>query len=293
MNVERRRASPATGPDYALAESPVWDASRSLLHWVDIPAGAVLAGRLQGGRIREVGRWTLDETVGAVALAEAGGLLVAGRHALHTLDPDGVWHPGPPLISGPRRFNDGACDPYGRFVVGSLDLSGRGGREQQLLTSLGGDRSRVVRSGIGLSNGIDWNADGTAIYHVDSDARTVSRAAYDVASGLATDWVTLFEVPDGTPDGLAVDAAGDLWLAVWGAGEVRRYTHAGEITHVVEVDAPLTSSLAFAGDELDTLVITTAREGLTPSELERFPESGALFTCTVDARGRLPTRWRG
>jgi sugar lactone lactonase YvrE len=127
---------------------------------------------------------------------------------------------------------------------------------------------------------------------MDSAARTVSRAAYDLDSGLATDWTTLFEVPDGTPDGLAVDAAGDLWLAVWGAGEVRRYAHTGEPTYIVEVDAPLTSSLAFAGDELDTLVITTAREDLTPSELHRFPESGALFTCTVDARGRLPTRWR-
>jgi sugar lactone lactonase YvrE len=150
----------------------------------------------------------------------------------------------------------------------------------------------VLRSDIGLSNGVDWSIDGTAIYHVDSAARTVSRASYDLDSGLAADWTALFEVPDGTPDGLAVDAAGDLWLAVWGAGEVRRYTLTGEPTCIVEVDAPLTSSPAFAGDALDTLVITTAREGLTPSELERFPESGALFTCIVDARGRLPAHWR-
>jgi sugar lactone lactonase YvrE len=65
------------------------------------------------------------------------------------------------------------------------------------------------------------------------------------------------------------------------------------VTCIVEVDAPLTSSLAFAGDRLDTLVITTAREGLAPAELERFPASGSLFTCTVDAVGRLPARWRG
>lgn len=292
MAALRARARAATAPDYVLAESPVWDARRSLLHWVDIPAGAVLAGRLEGEQIREVGRWTIDETVGAVALAEAGGLLVAGRHALHTLDPDGTWHRGPALITGARRFNDGACDPRGRYVVGSLDLSGHGGGEQ-LLTQLGEDEFRVARSDVGLSNGIDWSLDGTTIYHVDSAARTVSRAAYDLDSGLAADWTTLFEVPDGTPDGLAVDAAGDLWLAVWGAGEVRRYTHTGEPTYLVEVDAPLTSSLAFVGDELDTLVITTAREGLRRTELERFPESGALFTCTVDARGRLPTRWRG
>jgi sugar lactone lactonase YvrE len=78
MDALRARARAATGPDYVLAESPVWDSSRSLLHWVDIPAGAVLAGRLDGRRIREVGRWTIDETVGSIALAEGGGLLVAG-----------------------------------------------------------------------------------------------------------------------------------------------------------------------------------------------------------------------
>jgi sugar lactone lactonase YvrE len=292
MDVTRTRARQATAADHVLAESPVWDATRSRLLWVDIPAGAVLEGRLEGGRIRETGRWALDETVGAVALAEDGGLLVAGRHALHTLDAAGAWHRGPALITGPRRFNDGACDPRGRFVVGSLALDGDPG-PQQLLTHLGGDRYAVLRSEVGLSNGIDWSADGTTIFHVDSEARTVSRAAYDLDSGRATGWTTLFEVPDGTPDGLAVDAAGDLWLAVWGAGEVRRYTHDGTPTCIVEVDAPLTSSLAFAGPDLDTLVITTARDGLTPAELDRFPASGSLFTCTVDATGRLPARWRG
>jgi sugar lactone lactonase YvrE len=292
MGAERTRARAATGPDYALAESPLWDPERSVLHWVDIPAGAVLEGRLEGGRIRETDRWTLDETIGSVALAAGGGLLVAGRHALHTLDPDGTWHRGRRLIEGPRRFNDGACDPRGRFVVGSLDLSGHPGGEQ-LLTTSGGDGVAVLRSDVGLSNGIDWSLDGTTIYHVDSEARTVSRAAYAVESGSASGWTTLFEVPGGIPDGLAVDAAGDLWLAVWGAGQVRRYTPAGEVASIVEVDAPLTSSLAFAGDRLHTLVITTAREGLTPSELERFPASGSLFICSVDAEGRPPARWRG
>jgi sugar lactone lactonase YvrE len=62
---------------------------------------------------------------------------------------------------------------------------------------------------------------------------------------------------------------------------------------VVEVDAPLTSSLAFAGSRLDELVITTAREGLDEAGLTRSPGSGALFRCRVDAVGRPATRWRG
>src|SRR5690242_12540597 len=103
-NRARALARAATPANYVLAESPIWDSVRARLHWVDIPSGAVLEGRLEGERIRETGRWTLDETVSAVGLAEGGGLLVAGRHALHTLHQDGTWHPGPALITGPRRF---------------------------------------------------------------------------------------------------------------------------------------------------------------------------------------------
>ncbi len=292
MSATRLRATVATSPDYELAESPVWDGERERLLWVDIPAGAVLEGRLEGERIRETNRWTLGEPAAAVALAEGGGLLVAGRHGLAVLDEDGAWHRGPALLTGARRFNDGACDPRGRYVVGSLDLSGSPG-DERLLVHLGGDRTRTLRTGVGLSNGIDWSLDGSVLLHADSETHAVSRADYDADTGTATGWTTLFEVPDGVPDGLAIDAAGDLWLAVWGAGEVRRYAPDGTVLTVVEVEAPLTSSLAFAGPGLDELVITTAREGLDEAELAKAPLSGALFRCRVDATGRPPTRWRG
>ncbi|MGN6742112.1 MAG: SMP-30/gluconolactonase/LRE family protein [Amnibacterium sp.] len=286
------RAVPATGPEHVLAESPVWDERTARLYWVDIPAGAVIEGRLTGDEVREERRWHRPETVSAVCPAADGTLLVAGANALHRLHPEQGWlESGPALIEGPRRLNDGAADPAGRYVVGSLATSGSGGDEVLLQT--GDAPARPLRSGIGLSNGIDWSRDGTTLYHVDSTRHTVSTAAYDPATGTATGWATLFEVPDGVPDGLALDADGLLWVACWGVGQVRRYDHDGRIRQVVEVDAPLTSSFAFAGDGLGTLVITTARDGLSAAELAAAPASGSLFVARPGVAGRLRTRWAG
>lgn len=286
------RAIPATGPDYSLAESPVWDERTARLYWVDIPAGAVIEGRLDGDEVHEQRRWHRSETVSAVCPAEDGTLLVAGAAALHRLHPELGWlDSGPALIDGPRRLNDGACDPVGRYVVGSLDLSGSGGEEVLLHT--GPAPASRLRTGVGLSNGMDWSPDGTTIYHVDSTRHTVSSADYDPTTGTATGWSTLFEVPDGIPDGLALDAEGLLWVACWGEGQVRRYEHDGRIRHVVEVDAPLTSSLAFAGEDLATLVVTTAQDGLSADELAAAPASGSLFVARPDVRGRSRTRWAG
>jgi sugar lactone lactonase YvrE len=292
MSVVRTTAVAATGPAYMLAESPVWDGRRERLYWVDIPTGSVIEGRLTDDVVQEQRRWSRAETVSAVCPAEDGSLLVAGRDALHRLDPERGWQErGPALIEGGRRLNDGGCDPAGTFVVGSLDLSGDGGDEVLLHTGAGPEHP--LRTGVGLSNGVDWSEDGTRVFHVDSARRTVASARYDAAEGTATGWATLFDVPDGIPDGLALDADGLLWVACWGAGEVRRYDRAGRLLHVVAVDAPLTSSFAFAGPALDVLVITTAREGLSAEDIARHPASGSLFVAHPGVRGRPLTRWRG
>ncbi len=292
MPVIRTTAVAATGPDYMLAESPVWDGRNERLYWVDIPAGSVIEGRLEGDGVHEQRRWSRAETVSAVCPAEDGSLLVAGRAALHRLDPELGWQEsGPPLIEGDRRLNDGACDPIGNFVVGSLELSGDDNEEVLLHTGVGPEHP--LRTGVGLSNGIDWSADGKTVFHVDSARRTIARANYDATNRTATGWTTLFEVLDGIPDGLALDADGLLWIACWGAGEVRRFDQAGRLLHVVTVDAPLTSSFAFAGAALDALVITTAREGLSAEDTAHHPASGSLFVAHPGVHGRPLTRWGG
>lgn len=287
-------AKRATTSTYELAESPVWDTDGGVLHWVDIPVGAVMHGHLRGDKIIETGRTLLTGTVGAVALARDGGLLVAAERGLATIDPLGTIHRGPPLLPNGRdsRLNDGVCDPAGRFLVGSLARGDRVADEVLLQVEPSGS-VRVLRSDVELSNGIVWSPSGDTIYHVDTSPGIVWTADYDVGTGHVGSWRVLFKVDDGLPDGMTVDEDGLLWIAIWGRGQVRRYDPTGVLHAVVSVDAPQTSCVTFVGSNLDTLAITTARDELSSDELARYPSSGALFLVRTGVRGLPEHHWSG
>jgi sugar lactone lactonase YvrE len=92
---------------------------------------------------------------------------------------------------------------------------------------------------------------------------------------------------------MCADAHGNLWVAIWGAGQVRCYSPAGEQRAVVDVPAPNTTSVAFVGQSLDTLLITTASEQLSGTQLDRYPDSGRLFTARVEVSGVPVPPWTG
>lgn len=286
-------AAVATDETYALGEGPRWDAWRGRLYWVDIDAGLVLDAALDSGRIVDVGARKVAETVGAVAPADDGSLLVAAHDRLVVLEGDGPLDVGAPLLpdgSG-RRFNDGAVDPAGRFLAGTLARSG-GSTTEQLLRLEHDGAVTVLDDDLGLSNGLAWSADGSCFFSVDTQRQHICVRDYDVSTGrtgVRSVWAT---IADGHPDGIAVDAADHLWVAVWGAGEVRRLSPDGEVVDVVPVPAPHTSAVAFAGEHLDVLVVTTARSGLTPAQLDQHPASGRLFTTRVEVPGLPATPWR-
>jgi sugar lactone lactonase YvrE len=269
--IERWTAERASDDEFRLAEGPVWDGPRERLLWVEIEAGAVHTGRLAGRRVERTGTQVLDRTVGAVAVTRTGGLLVAGTETLLEVAADGRVTPGPRILpagSG-RRLNDGKCDPSGDFVVGSMQLSEKPGTDE-VLVRVGADRSvKVLDTGLGLSNGMAWTTD---FYSTD----TVPGAVY-----VRHDYQSPREVflrDDWDPDGMCADAEGNIWIAVYGAGEVRRFSPRGELTGVVEVADPEVTCPEFAGPGLDTLVITTRHH---------------LFTADVGAAGVPSVAWAG
>ena len=278
--IERWRARVAAPPRYALGEGPYWDAPRERLLWVDILAGTVHEGHLAGEHVIPAGSHVLDRTVGSVVCGRTGQLLVAGTESLLVVDAKGEVSPGPRILppgSG-RRLNDGACDPDGLFLVGSLAFDERPGGET--LVRVGADRAvTTIDDGLSLSNGLGWSPDRRLFYSVDTTAGVVYVREYP-------DGERRVFLEPGSPDGLCVDADGNLWIAIWGGGEVRRYSPDGELTGVVEVEAPTVTSATFAGPSLDRLVITTAR-------LDGHPDSGRLFSADVGATGLPPTPWAG
>jgi len=285
-------ARAATDEPHFLGEGPTWDPIRERLLWVDIMAGVVHTGRLrEDGRIEPGERIGMPDTAGAVAVAADGALVVAGTHRLHRRSADGAITSGRALIDGDeRRFNDGKPDPAGRFVVGT---KGPGGELLLRLEPGAGEPATVIDDDLTLSNGLAWSADGRIFYSVDTGTARIFVRDYDPGSG-ETGPRRVFAVLDhGHPDGLTIDADDHVWVAVWGGGCVLRFAPDGALVGRVDVPAPHTTCPAFAGPDLDTLVITTATEHLTPAQLERHPLSGRVCTAQVGVRGIPPLLWGG
>ena len=291
MSVE---AVAATREAFWLAEGPRWDAARSRLLWVDILGGGVLEGALDDGRIEVTGRHDFDGTVGAVAFGDDDTLLVAGQERLVVVRPDGSRIDGPRIVpSGERRrLNDGAPDPAGRFVVGTLSLAGDSDRE--VLVRLEHDGTlTTLDDDLKLANGLAWSPDGRRMYSADSGRGTVFVRDYDPSDGSAGERRVHLTVDSGVPDGLAMDEADHLWVAVHGAGEARRYAPDGTVADRVTVPAPHSTAVALAGADRRTLVITTGHGELSDDERRAHPESGRLFTTRVDVPGLPAPAWSG
>jgi sugar lactone lactonase YvrE len=285
----------SAGP-FLLAEGPLWDAARHRLLWVDIYAGTVHQGVLDGALVvpgEPIHQ--ADGMVGAVVLAADGSLLVAEQEVLVVLRPDGTGRRELVRVvpaGEERRLNDGATDPAGRFLVGTMSLGGSTGRET--LVRLEDDGSlTTLDDDLGLSNGLAWSGDGLRFWSHDTERRAINVRDYDPATGAVGKREVHLTLETGHPDGCAIDSEDHLWVAVFGQGEVRRYAPDGALVRTVEVPAPHTTSVAFAGDDLRTLVITTGSFELTDEERSAHPLSGHLFTIRTDVPGRPVPVWRG
>jgi sugar lactone lactonase YvrE len=284
----------ATTEAFRLAEGPVWDAVRRRLLWVDILGGLVLEGVLEAHDLRITGRHAFDGLIGAVAVAADGTLLVAAQEHLVVVREDGSRVDGPRIIppGEARRLNDGGTDPAGRFLVGTLSLHGPS--EHEVLVRLEDDGSVTELDGdLALSNGLAWSADGRRMYSVDTLRQTVHVRDYDAATGAVGERRTHLQLEQGWPDGIAMDAEDHLWVAIWGEGEVRRFAPDGSVVDRLAVPAPHTSSVAFAGDDLRTLVITTATAEMDAAQLRTHPDAGHLFTARTDVPGLPVPPWSG
>jgi len=140
----------------------------------------------------------------------------------------------------------------------------------------------------GLSNGLDWSDDQKMFYYADSLSGGVDVFGTDPDTGALSGRRRFITVSGGSPDGLTLDAESCLWLAVWGTGELRRYTPAGTLDTVVRLPVSQVTSAAFGGADLSSLYITTARENFTPADWQAQPQAGDIFACTPGVTGRLP-----
>jgi sugar lactone lactonase YvrE len=278
-----------------LGEGARWDARRDELLRVDILAGGVYRDRVDDvGGLVPVRTYAVPGTVGAITpiAGDDGWLLAAGRGFVHLL-PDGAQHLIAEVAPAGTRMNDAACDPQGRFWAGTLADDHRpGGGALYRLDRAG--RIELVLGGLTISNGLGWSPDGGTMYLVDSGPRVIHAFAFDAAQGTISEGRVLVTVAEevGAPDGLTVDAAGDLWVAVYGGGCVRRYAPDGALRQVLDVPAEQSTCCAFGGPGLQRLYVTTATEGWSDERRRAEPAAGLVYRLDTDATGRpaLPFR---
>ena len=272
-----------------LGEGVRWDARRDELLRVDILAGRVYRDQVLGdGSLVSVRVYDLPTTVGMIAPIQAddGWLLGAGRGFAY-LALDGTQVTIAEVCPSSTRMNDGACDPQGRFWAGTLaEDHHEGGGALYRLDRTG--RTELMLDGLTISNGLGWSPDGRTMYLVDSGPRVVHAFAFDTDRGAISAGRVLITVPEdvGAPDGMTVDAAGDLWVAIYGGGQVRHYTPDGVLREVLTVPARQSTCCAFAGPGLNRLYVTTATEGWTDGQRRAEPAAGLVYRRDTGATGR-------
>ena len=279
-----------------IGESPLWVADERALYWADIKAPALHRTDLDNTRRQT---WKLPTDIGAYALDGKGRALIALRTGLYWLDLASgavTLNIPAPFDSNIIRFNEGACDSQGRFWIGTMTdpVDGSDAEQKGSLYSFTSREGLIARDDwTFLANGMAWNRDESVFYLAHSYARKVFSFTYDKQTG-ALGHRTEF-IPDtgenGIPDGAAVDAEGGYWCAIHGGGRLHRYTGLGKLAQVVELPVSQPTMCAFVGDDLDVLYVTSAREKLSPEQLQREPYAGGLFRLEPEIPGQR-THWR-
>ena len=268
-----------------LGEGPRWDAEAGRLLWVDIEAGELHRFDPASGEDRAI---ALGARVGAAAPTRGGEVLVAlaDRLAVVDLDDESVRT----LVEIPHgdsmRMNDGACDPAGRFWIGSVALDFAPGVACLYRYSCDEGLERVVGD-VTISNGLGWTPDGRGLYYVDSMTYRIDLFDFDVATGAISGRrpFVAIERGAGIPDGLAVDDDGCVWVALWGGGAVRRYDPGGGLDRVVAVPAEKVTACCFGGDDGRSLYVTTASFELTAEARVQQPLAGSVFVTDAGVSG--------
>lgn len=267
-------------------EGPCWWPQWGGLRFVNMLSGEVLLL----GRDGRLTRRRLGTIAACVRPRAKGGMVVATERGFTLVDIDDTVT-ALPLVSDDERLrmNEGGCAPDGSMYAGQMAYDKTPGAAS--MYRLHPDRHvERVFGDLTISNGLDWTADGSLAYYVDTDTGRIDVFDYTPEDGLINRR-PFATIPDGgRPDGLTVDAEGGVWVGIANGGRVEHYTPDGQRATVIEVGPRKVTACAFGGDNLDELYITTSREGVPFGE---EPEAGSLYRATPGVRGKLPNAFAG
>jgi len=262
-----------------LGEGPVWDASNNCIWWLDILNGVIhqFSTITSQHKVIEVG-----QMIGCIALTTDGNFIAGLKEGIARIDRHSgeVTMLGQPEQQLPgNRFNDGKCDPAGRFWAGTMSMIEEDGAGNLYLVDRNGSITRKLKY-VTISNGLAWSHDRKTMYYIDTPTQEVVAFDFDLETGDINNKRSVIRIPvdQGSPDGMTIDAEGMLWIAHWDGWRVSRWnpTTGKELIHVPLPVARVTSC-TFGGDQLEDLYITSAKVDLSAKEIKEQPLAGSLF----------------
>jgi len=296
----------AVGSDtYLLGESPFWHTTEQTLYWVDIPGKKILRANVYMGTVQA---WDMPSEPGCIAPAATGGLVVALRHGVFRAP---EWGGALiPLVTLPYdtaqvRANDGKCDALGRFWVGTIDEP-KANRAAALFSMDCRGQAPVVERHAQealTGNALAWGLDGRTLYWADTPEHVIYAWDYDLQHNTLAhkrvfkrferrkdDWTYLDTSYQGRPDGAALDAEGNYYVAMFEGRRICKFAPNGDLLAEIATPAQCPTMLCFGGEDLKTLYVTTARYKRSAAELADFTQSGAVFSARVEVPG-LPVNF--
>lgn len=279
-----------------IGEGPVY--GDGLLYWIDLLDDCIYRYESSSQKVCKL---PVGQNTGCIALREHGGLIAALQHGFHAIDFDSgrIDFLGDPEADKPNnRFNDGKCDPAGRFWAGTMSKNldtgyGEYTPEGKLYCL---DEERVIhmkKDGVILSNGIDWSPDATTMYYIDTPRRNVVAWDFSVQDSTISRprEVIRLDGESGMPDGMCVDAQGMLWIALWGGGCITRWNPStGKLVERIPLPVRHVTSCVFGGPAYDELYVTSAS---LDTDLDQFPDAGSVFVLRPGVAGNPLHRYKG
>jgi sugar lactone lactonase YvrE len=289
-----------------LGESPFWHPQEQMLYWVDIAGRKILRANVFMGSVEH---WTMPGEPGCIAPAQSGGLVLALRDGIYRA---AAWGGELQRLAvaahDPRttRFNDGKCDPLGRFWAGTIsEPRDAAPAELYAFDGRAGGPPRVQRmaGGATVANGLAWSADDRTLYWADTTAHVIRAWDWEGERNQLSRPRVFQQFPlkpagwqpgqpgyGGRPDGAAVDVQGNYWVAMYEGRRLLQLSASGELLADIPTPVQCPTMPCFGGDDLQTLYLTSARQGRSAAELSAMPHSGCVFSMRVAVPG-LPVNF--
>lgn len=270
-----------------LGEGAIWNHKTGQLMWINITGKILNFYNPITGNNKEM---FTGQLIGTVVPAESGNFLVALKNGIYWFYPETGTKK---LIVNPEeklpdnRFNDGKCDPAGKFWAGTMSTKGESGKGALYRLSPDSTIQKMVDR-VSISNGIVWSLDSKKMYYIDTPTQKVMEYDYNLETGEIGNAKVAVEISKemGSPDGMTIDSEGNIWVALWGGSAVTCWNpKTGKLIRTIKVPAKNVTSCAFGDEDLETLYITTARIDTNERDLEKFPNAGGVFKSRTGVKG--------